>query len=165
MKKLITLFLVFSILAFSGNMYAEKTGADLIIQRTDGTQVRGELIAVKENSLLLLERDSGADMSVDSSEIRVIRIKKKSNFSQGFTIGFLAGGAGGATWMAAQGAHPKGYLIIGGGLAVAGGLLGGLIGSATGSGERTIQINGKSDSEIQKILEELRKKARVPHYQ
>ena len=50
---------MFSILILSMPLKAkERKGADLIIQRTDGTQVRGELIAVKEKSLLLLERDS-----------------------------------------------------------------------------------------------------------
>ena len=45
---------MFSILALSGNLFAkERKGADLIVQRTDGTKVRGELIAIKENSLLM----------------------------------------------------------------------------------------------------------------
>jgi hypothetical protein len=64
MKKFISLFLVVSILLLSMPLKAkERKGADLIIQKTDGTQVRSELIAVKENSLLLLERDSGAHVS------------------------------------------------------------------------------------------------------
>ena len=64
MKKLISLFLVVSVLLLSGNMFAqERKGAEGIIQRTDGTQVRSELIAVKENSLLLMERESGADVT------------------------------------------------------------------------------------------------------
>jgi hypothetical protein len=37
----------------------EKRGATLIIQKKDGQQVKGELIAVKENSLLLKEAESG----------------------------------------------------------------------------------------------------------
>ena len=60
MKKSISLFLMFSILSLSVNMFAkERKGADLIIQKVDGQQVRGELIAVKQTSLLLLERESG----------------------------------------------------------------------------------------------------------
>lgn len=44
MKKYISLFLVASILLVSGNLFAKhRRGADLIIQKTDGTQVRGEL--------------------------------------------------------------------------------------------------------------------------
>jgi hypothetical protein len=70
MKKFTDLFLVFCILALSGNLFAkERKGADLIIQKKEGQQVRGELIAVKENSLLLLERESGADMPVDIGDV------------------------------------------------------------------------------------------------
>ncbi len=66
MKKFISLFLVFSILTLSIPLTAkERKGADLIIQKIDGQQVRGEFIAVKENSLLLLDRDTGADVTVD----------------------------------------------------------------------------------------------------
>ena len=73
MKRFIALFLVFSVLALSVPLAAkERKGADLIIQRTDGTQVRGELIAVKASSLLLLDRDTGSDVSVDIGDIGVI---------------------------------------------------------------------------------------------
>ena len=66
MKKFISLFLMFSILTLSIPLTAkERKGADLIIQKIDGQQVRGEFIAVKENSLLLLDRDTGADVTVD----------------------------------------------------------------------------------------------------
>ena len=73
MKRPVALLLMFSILAFSGNLYAEKKGADLIIQKTDGTQVRGELIAVKKSSLLLLDRYSGSDVSIDITDIQGIQ--------------------------------------------------------------------------------------------
>ena len=88
MKKFMSMFLVFSILALSIPLTAkEKKGADLIIQKTDGTQVRGELIAVKENSLLLMERESGADVSVDIEDIKFIDIVKKSKTVTGLLIG------------------------------------------------------------------------------
>ena len=52
MKKAISLFLVFSLITLSIPLVAkEKKGADLIIQRLDGTQVRGELITFKEFSV------------------------------------------------------------------------------------------------------------------
>jgi hypothetical protein len=42
MRKIIALFLVFSVLSFSMNLIAkENGGADLIIQKKDGQQVRG----------------------------------------------------------------------------------------------------------------------------
>jgi len=70
MRKFIALFMVFSILSLSGNLIAkERRGAELMVDKKDGQQVRGELIAVKQDSLLLLERESGADVSVDIEEI------------------------------------------------------------------------------------------------
>lgn len=78
-KKFIALFLVFSILAISSNLYAKaRRGANLLIQKTDGQQVGGELIAVKQNSLLLKDSKSGADVSVDIGDVKVITILRFS---------------------------------------------------------------------------------------
>jgi len=64
MRKTIAMFFVFSLLCLSGSLYAEKKGAEIVVQKIDGQQARGELIAVKEDSLLLMEKESGVDMSV-----------------------------------------------------------------------------------------------------
>ena len=166
MKKLVSLFLVFSILLLSGDLFAGvRHGAELVVVKKDGQEIRGELIAVKERSLLLMGYVSAADVTIDIGDIRVIRIKGKSKFTQGLMIGGLAGAAGGVALMAVLaedfGANILGYLLFAGIYGAAGGLLGGLVGVAAGTGERTIQIEGKSDSEIQRILAELRKKARA----
>jgi len=88
-KKLLVLVLVCILIFPLGLAAKEKKGADLIIQKTDGTQIGGELIAVKENSLLLLDRESGVDVSVDVKDIIVITIVKKSKALQGAGLGFL----------------------------------------------------------------------------
>ena len=52
-KKFISLFLIFSLMMLSTNLYAkERRGAKLIVTKKDGQQIRGELITVKPNSLL-----------------------------------------------------------------------------------------------------------------
>jgi hypothetical protein len=90
-KIFVSLFLVFSILALSGNLMAkERRGAKLIITKKDWQQVKGELIAVKQNSLLLLV--SGVDVGVDISDIKVVRIVKKSEAVAGLVVGVLVGG-------------------------------------------------------------------------
>ena len=101
MKKLIFLFLVFSILILSGNLIAkERRGADVKIYNTkpqkEGTQwetphIRGELIAVKKSSLLLLGSE-GADVTVDVSDINSIKIIPKSNALSYGILGLVAGG-------------------------------------------------------------------------
>jgi hypothetical protein len=171
MKKSVSLLLVFSILALSVPLTAkERKGADLIVQRADGTYVRGELIAVKQSSLLLMEMDSGADVNADIDDIRVITILKKSKLLQGAVLGLLIGGGGGAGGAAIfAGEWEDGFnypAMIGVGVlgAALGLLIGGYIGAASGK-VKTIQIEGMSDSEIQEILEKLRKKARIRNSQ
>jgi len=164
MKKFIALFLVFSLLALSSNLIAkERRGATLIIQKKDYKQVSGELIAVKENSLLLKEKESGADVSIDIADIRIIRIVR--GFGSGFRLG--AGlGAGMVLLSAAEGSLEGGTSIAN--VSIKGlvwSLLFGLIGGGISSADKTVQIEGKSDSEIQEILEKLRKKARVRNSQ
>jgi hypothetical protein len=51
--------------------------------------------------------------------------------------------------------------------ALIGGCIIALIGGAIGAGygiDKTIRIEGKSDLEIEKVLQKLRKKARIPDY-
>ncbi|NIO48596.1 MAG: hypothetical protein GTN73_04040, partial [Candidatus Aminicenantes bacterium] len=87
MKKLISLFLVFSLMMLSVNLYAkERRGATLIITKKDGQRIKGELITVKPNSLLLLDTE-GKDVSVDIADIRVIRVVKRSKLLLGAGLG------------------------------------------------------------------------------
>ena len=169
MKKSVSLFLVFSLLSLSGNMFAnERKGAELYIQKKYGYYERGELIAVKQNSILILERYSGADVTVDIRNIRVIKVVRESETLVGGIIGLFLGGVIGYFIGYPQG-DEGGFVIISkpiaGGIGAAiGGVSGALVGAGIGiavGADKTIQIEGKSDSEIQEILAKLRKKARV----
>ncbi len=176
MKKFISLFLVFSILLLSGNLYAKRKGADLIVQEKDGTQVRGELIAVKQNSLLVSGYVSGPDISltgpggwdiwsVDIADISEITIVKKWKYGKGFLIGSAIGAGLGWTPALIPTVEEKFAAMLYGatvGALIAGGL--GVIISWFSSFDKTIQFTGKSDTEIQEILEKLRKKARAPNF-
>ncbi|MDH4217906.1 MAG: hypothetical protein OEY18_12030 [Candidatus Aminicenantes bacterium] len=166
MKKFISLFLMFFVLALSGNIFAkERKGAELIIQKTGGTQVRGELIAVKGYSLLVLERESGADMSIDIEDVRVITILKKLNATRGALYGFLIGaGVGAVLGYAADPDAPPSREATAAIAGISVGLIGALIGLVSGTDE-TIQLEGKSDAEIQEILEKLSKEARIKNVQ
>jgi len=163
-KKFISLFLVVSLVVLSANLYAkERRGAKLIVTKKDGWQIEGELITVKPNSLILLNT-VGKDMSVGIADIKVIRVMKKSNALLWAGLGFLVGVGPGALigyrvgWRTSEGALYGGVI---GGLAAA--LIGGYIGLSLGK-EVTIQIEGKSDTEIQEALDKLRKKARIRDY-
>ena len=178
MKKIIALLLIFSIISLYGNLYAkERRGADIILQKTDGHRVKGELIAVKENSLLLKEYDSGADVSVDIGKIQLIEIVKESKVWKGIGYGLLGGAVIGVLVGYLSGDDPpimrtgppiitddEKALALGIMCGITGGALGGIGGAIAGK-DKTIQIKGKSDTEIKEILEDLRKKARVPNFQ
>jgi hypothetical protein len=169
----------------------ERRGAELIIQRigdqarkvkrtqfdgtpwetTDITGIYGELIAVKPNSLLLLDA-SGKDVSVDIADIKAIRIVKKSKFWIGAGIGVLIGGAAGAILGYSEGDDPPDIisfsagekaLIVGISLGLTGFLLGGNAGAGAGK-DKTYQIDKMTDSETQETLDKLRKKARIRDY-
>ena len=166
-KKIVSLLLVFSLVVFSGNLTAqqswvgaqEKKGAKLKVEKNNGQQVTGELIAVKEGSLLLLDSETISDLSVDIKDIKAITIVKKSLGFQFMVYGALAGVLYGSsqkkTFLYEDRSQP--YFEVGAALAGTGLVIGTVLGI-----NRKIQIQGKSDADIQETLEKLNKKARVP---
>ncbi len=165
-KTFTTLVIIISLVALSGDLYARKEGASLTIQRTDGQPIRGELIAVKESSLLVMDSVTLNDLTIDIKDIKVITIHRESKFWRGVGFGFLMGSMGAmlatafirADWMMDTPGGVVTYGAIGG---AAGAIAGGLIGKGAGV-DITIEIEGKSDSEIEEILETLRSQARIP---
>ena len=169
-KKFISLFLVFSLVTLSANLYAkERRGAKLIITKKDGQLIEGELITVKPTSILLLNTE-GKDVSASVEEILIIRVVKKSKFLLGASIGgFIGGVVGALLFLASEEESDVAFMpfavyspqaILGG---VYGAILGGTI-SAVAVKDKTIQIEGMTDTQIQETLEKLRKKARVRDY-
>jgi hypothetical protein len=89
------LVLVFSFFVCTGSLAAkERHGAELAVHKLDRQRIEGELIAVRQNSLLLLSSD-GTAVSVDVKDINVIIIAKKSKAVTGAIGGLLIGGATG----------------------------------------------------------------------
>ena len=171
-QKFIALFLVFSLLALSGNLFAkERQGAKLQITKKNGIQIAGELITIKPRSLLLLNTE-GWDVSVGIADIKVIRIVKKSKVLPGIGLGLLIGAGTGALMGFLQGDRSDQFLgftaaeaaLMGGiFLGAIGLLVGGTLGFASGI-DNTIQLEGMTNSEINVTLDYLRKKARIRYY-
>jgi hypothetical protein len=164
-KKFISLFLVFSLMMISVNLYAKKRqGVNLLITKKNGVKTEGELITVKKDSLLILTKWTERDVSIDIADIRIITIAKKSKTSLGGYLGILVGGGAGALYGYEAGLVPSEGAKWGGVIGVvAGVILGSFIGSSLGK-DKTFQIEGMTDSEIQETLDKLRKKARVRDY-
>jgi hypothetical protein len=179
-KKLLSLFLVFSLMAISCTTITtqrhkrfesskERRGAKLIVTKNDGRQISSELITVKPNSLLLLDTE-GKDVSIGITDIKVIRIVRKSKALLGAGIGFGAGALLGPllapvifhAWHEEYDGPGVLLIEIPVGSAI-GAILGGITGALLGK-DKTIQIKGMSDSEINEVLAKLRKKARIRDY-
>ncbi len=179
MGRAVSVLLVISLLGFSQNLIAgERHGAMLSLQKKDGHQEDGELIAVKPSSLLLLNSLSGADVSIEVSDISAIRVVKKSRAWAGLGFGALGGAAMGAIIGLASGDDPQREdfwgnmfrfsagekaLWTGFALGVVGGVVGLTVGALAGT-DKTIQFEGKNDIEIQLALGKLKQKARIPDF-
>ena len=161
------LFLVFSLLMLYVSLEAkERRGAKLIITKLNGRQMEGELITVKHNSLLLLNTE-GEDESIDISDIKVIRVVKESTGERLALFGLSIGCVGGAVYGSLYQGFP-GYrtlYVVGFSFTfgVLGMIVGGYAGKMTGK-DKTIQIEGMTDLEIQETLDKLCKKVRFRDY-
>ena len=169
-QKFIALFLAFSLVMLSANLYAkERRGAKLIVTKLDGQLIKGELIAVKPNSLLLLDTE-GKDVSVDIADIKVIRTKK-SQVVIGALVGLLASGvwtAGkpafvGIAFKASVGEILSVWLPEWGKVALFGAIVGAILGELF-KVRKKIKIEGMTDLEIKEAMDKLRKKARIRDY-
>jgi hypothetical protein len=169
MKKTISLSLVLSILALSGNLFAHKQGAVLRITDGDGQVIEGELLAIKQDSLLLMAASSQEGFTVDIDDIKSIEIKRDSRESR-FWSGFLPralilgavgfGFAFGKAWIGGEedfqleDGYPYAYIF-----ALSGATLWGLAKAVPGE-YKTIRIEEKSPLKRENILKKLEKKAR-----
>ena len=141
-----------------------RRGADLIVTVKDGKGFRGELIAVKPDSLLLLDHMTGKDASAAIAEISLIKILRQSKALTGFLTGFIPGAAGGAAWgaRAMHGDMPELGAIYGG-LVV--GTIAGLVGLTAGIGaglDSEIDFAGLPEAERSRVLAKLSRQARKP---
>jgi hypothetical protein len=165
--KLAAMVPVILILVLPGALSAgERRGADLVITLKDGPKVTGELIAVKTDSLLLL---AGKDESVDLVGIRSIRIVRKSKALKtllGGACGFFAGAVGTSIYAKTQkGVVNQAVTAAGAGLLFLPGGLGiGILAGSLAGKDKTIQLEGKSESEVRQALAYLRGKARIRDY-
>ena len=93
--QILTVVMVF-LLICPGNLSAKKKGAQLVIDKQDGQVIEGELLRVKDNTLLVMTSAAETGVTIDINEIIKIRIKKKPGAVKGALIGgLLVGGAGG----------------------------------------------------------------------
>ena len=77
-ERFIALFLIISLVTVTGNLTAaERKGVRLIIHKTDGQQIDGELISIKRDSILILDTTTEVDTTVNINVIDFIHVKNK----------------------------------------------------------------------------------------
>jgi hypothetical protein len=147
---------------------SSKEGAALNVKKIDGTIVEGELIVVKQNSMLLKESSSGKDISIGLEDLDALITENYSGLKWGVGSGVTLGLVGGIVLGYRNGGpHQNSFDSMRDGALLGmlvGGLLGGMIGYSI-SGARTFQIKGKSQEEIRAVIDKLRSRARVSDYQ
>lgn len=146
-----------------------KRGAAMMILKNDRQQIIGELIVVKkkDNSLSLYNDDVG-EIVIDIMDVKTIFIYKKTKAKVGGIIGFLTFVAISYPYISSLEPFESLAAAQAVGIAISlfwlsGGLIGYWIGASLEDYE-IIEVEGKSDAEINKILDELRKKARVSEF-
>jgi hypothetical protein len=171
MRKSYVVLLIFSIIFFCGNLLAAEKGAQIEIQQKNGRAVKGELITVKENSLLIVDSVSGADVSVLIADIRYITILKKSKAllwggigsAAGIGIGALSGviAHGGEQWFGSQAE----WAMYGAATGAVIGLIGGIAVGAIMGSDKTFDMDEQTQSEIKKTMKYLQGIARISDFQ
>jgi len=152
-----------------GNLWAKRKGAQVQIMKSESEVIEGELLRVKDNSLLVMTTGSDTGVTVDMNEIILIRIKKKRTFGKGAGSGLLVGVGIGIVAGLAGKYDGEGILVknkgqgafVGGlTLGVLGLAVGGIAGSVGGEYYKKIQVEGKSPYKIKKIMLKLKEMAR-----
>lgn len=164
-------FVLFLLFLGQHPVWAGRKGAWLKVQRTDQQVVEGELIAVRETKLILVDTTS-KDLTIDIDEVNLIVIDKKGHPWMGAVLGMVAGGIVGVAIAPSKKVDEPTDIFTGPtenlmsktgyGLAgmLAGGVLGGVIGASLGS-DSQIVVAKMSPAEHERLLIKLRSKARI----
>lgn len=172
MKVFVPVFVLLGLLFLvSGSSAKEKdNGALILVQKIDGQRIEGELLAVKDTNLILMDSGNLSGITEDIHEISTIQILKKSKFFKGLGYGLLIGGGSGALLGLLSGDDQEGWVRfsagekarMGGiGFGILGASLGGIWGAIEGIDE-TISLEGRPPEEIKRVLNKLKLKARFP---
>lgn len=156
----VALILVVSALFLPSALAAkERRGANIIVTRLDGSKAQGELIAVKQDSLLLIS--NGTDLSVALADIKTVRIVKKSRALKFALIGFATGAAEGFFVANAdpEDRELKVSIFWAGVIGGAQALIGAGIGLLSGA-DAVLPFEGERDEVVKRYLDKLKGRSR-----
>lgn len=171
-QKIRVIIFILTFFILLGNLSARdrKKGADIIVQKKDGKTIKGELLAVKNDAIILMDSINLSGIKMKSKEIQKITIAKKSGFFKGLGLGLVIGGGSGALLGLASGDDKSGWFsmtagekaAVGGlGFGILGALAGGIVGAIKGVDESVV-LEGRTPEEMERVLIKLNTKSRFP---
>jgi hypothetical protein len=143
-----------------------RAGIPIEVVRIDGSELSGELIAIRPDAIVVADLNAGLFQFVPLTDVRIVRIPKTSRlagawsgFQQGAFYGAVLGDLSTGKELSSAKRRTRAFL---GGLAgaAAGSLVGGLLGRTTKKKE-VIQIRDQPPAELAAILARLNRRARV----
>lgn len=166
------LITILAVLTLYGSASAKdkKHGSEVIVLKKDGKTIRAELLAVKNDEIILMDSLNMSGITLKSDEIRKITIVKKSGFFKGIGYGLVIGGASGALLGFASGDDDPGWFSFTAdekaamgamGFGILGAVTGGVIGLIKGMDDSVV-LEGKTPEERKLILKKLNSRSRFP---
>jgi hypothetical protein len=143
---------------------AERRGKEVTVRTLDAREITGELIAVKADSLLLLEKSSGRDFSINVAEISTVKVIRQAKPLKGILYGFIIGFTVGAVYgLINAGTDAKWwvYPAVWGGLFSPFGAVAGLFASHIVATDSAILFKDMPPYYKVQLLKKLRKHARI----
>jgi hypothetical protein len=143
----------------SGLPAKERRGAEIIVTRLDGSGIKGELIAVKPDSLLLLSE--GKDVSIGRADVHTVVIIRKSQAGLLAAVGGAAGAAAGVVlglnwnFEAISDSRAGGAVFGGAAIGAGGALLGYLAGQLTGR-DPSFTVAGRQEADAARFWTRLK---------
>jgi hypothetical protein len=89
-NKIIVTALIFTMFVALANQplpAKERRGSTIEVTMTDGSKIKGELLAVKADALLVYDSAARQGKNIDLRQVTKVRVLKKSKFGQGLLIG------------------------------------------------------------------------------
>jgi hypothetical protein len=142
----------------------ERRGTQLVISKRDGVVVQGELLAVKEENLIIMDESTPGGVTVSLRDARLVKVVKQGKAGPILGFALLGGFVGGATGYAVGSGH-DGFLsdidkVAGGAIGAGIGIVaGGLVGIVAGS-NKTFTIANADPASIRNVIDHLRPLAR-----
>lgn len=140
---------------------AGRRGANVVVTRTDGVILAGELIVVRPTTIVVLT-SSGADSAIAVADIASVRIQRKSRGGTGALVGFVVGAVAASAilkssdWSTTHHDYFRAGFVMG----LMGAAPGFLIGSLAGS-DTIVKLAGQAPEKVRDNLAYLADRARV----